>query len=233
MRTRSVPRFLLAAPLAALALACADATPTAPAAAPVRLDPALRRVLVDTARASAATVRPATLPPVAARAGQSAASALAAAPAIVTISPPVDLGTLGGCCSTAWDVNDAGQVVGESYTVGEIVVHGFLWTPEGGMRDLSTLGPLGDGDAIAFAINDSGQVAGFAGFPFLWTPGRGVHDLGTIGGGGGAAFGLSNAGHVVGGTYTAAGDVHAFLWTPARGMKDLGTPPDGSFSEAF
>jgi len=58
-----------------------------------------------------------------------------------------DLGTLGGDSSSAWGINDAGQVVGESFTAagpgpsGILSPHAFITGPGGlGMRDLGTLG---------------------------------------------------------------------------------------------
>jgi probable HAF family extracellular repeat protein len=48
-----------------------------------------------------------------------------------------DLGTLGGCCSSAAAVS-GGNVVGESLTSAGST-HAFLWTAAGGMQDLGTL----------------------------------------------------------------------------------------------
>ena len=51
-----------------------------------------------------------------------------------------DLGTLGGDYSDAYGINDAGQVVGWSYTA-EGFGHAFITAADGmGMRDLGTLG---------------------------------------------------------------------------------------------
>ncbi len=68
-----------------------------------------------------------------------------------------DLGTLGGSSSRAFGINAAGQVVGESETVGG-AMHAFITGPDGmSMRDLGTLGGI---SSRARAINDTGQVTG-------------------------------------------------------------------------
>jgi probable HAF family extracellular repeat protein len=51
-----------------------------------------------------------------------------------------DLGALGGGCSEAHDINEAGQVVGESHRA-DGLPHAFITGPDGmGMRDLGMLG---------------------------------------------------------------------------------------------
>src|SRR3954468_20479642 len=68
----------------------------------------------------------------------------------------IDLGALpGGVDSTAFGINDAHQVVGQSDTTGSFS-HAFLYSG-GTMSDLGTLG----GDySTAKGINKTGQIAG-------------------------------------------------------------------------
>ena len=139
----------------------------------------------------------------------------------------LDLGTLGGRDSQATDVNDDGQVVGWTYTVGSVVScppgpcirHAFLWTATGGMVSLGTLG----GNSEATAVNAHGSVVGPSdvtpGFHgFLWTPDDGMTDLGTLGGSVSAALDLNDGGQVVGWSEPVAPGVErGFVWTAAEG----------------
>jgi probable HAF family extracellular repeat protein len=123
-----------------------------------------------------------------------------------------DLGTLGGDYSFAYGINDAGQVVGWSVTLGSH--HGFITGPNGvGMTDLGTLGGV-RGASQAYDINNAGQVVGgslisdglhgFTGLHgFITGPdGVGMTDLNSlaslpIGYVIGNAIGINNAGQVL------------------------------------
>src|SRR5262249_32431154 len=67
----------------------------------------------------------------------------------------IDLGTLGGGYSQAYDINASAQVVGSAELAGGRQ-HAFLWQ-RGVMTDLST---LGGNYSTARGINDAGQVVG-------------------------------------------------------------------------
>jgi probable HAF family extracellular repeat protein len=91
--------------------------------------------------------------------GQSGTCASAANHAVLwkNASSPINLGTLGGTVNVALDVNDLGQVIGNSNLSGDTVTHAFLWQ-KGTLKDLGTL--PGDESSFAGGINDEGQIVG-------------------------------------------------------------------------
>ena len=161
-----------------------------------------------------------------------------------------DLGVLSGDPqgnSMARDINDQGQVVGQTDIDPRPLFtwHAFLWTAESGMVDLGTLG----GDySEARAINELGQIVGRSAtvdgeeHAFLITPidmdGEGslewywdadddgandlMMDLDPLDGWSWAKD-INELGQIVGGRTSEDGNIHAFLWTREEGMQDLGT----------
>jgi probable HAF family extracellular repeat protein len=149
-----------------------------------------------------------------------------------------DLGTLpGGTESHAYWISANGLIVGDSHN-GEVDPisgfpenHGVLWR-DGMIVDLGTL-PEGGYDSLATAVNNRGQVVGFAtntvpdpfsfiGFPlqtraFLWEDGA-MRDLGTLGGPDAIAAAINDRGEIAGVSYLpidpAVGVpvVHPFFW---------------------
>lgn len=155
----------------------------------------------------------------------------------------VDLGTLGPASdpfgfSTATDINDLGQVVGQSRNAAGRP-RAFLWSLGSGMVDLGDL-PGGDDWSIGHAVNASGQVAGTGLFgtgldsrhAFRWTSGGGLADLGARPNNNfySEGLGINAAGTVVGwtGTYTST---TAYTRT-ATGAMTLLSKPSGSSTQA-
>ena len=159
----------------------------------------------------------------------------------------IDLGALDGSdYSWASDINNAGQVVGESFTA-DGFIRGFLWDAESGMADLGT--PSGFFTSSANAINELGQaVVGAAYYAdsvwhygaFLWDAANGMVALGAGPGyTDSPATDIDDAGQVVGYQWGAPyGNSAAFLWTPdspngqAGSFNDLGVFPGGIDSRA-
>jgi probable HAF family extracellular repeat protein len=162
----------------------------------------------------------------------------------------LDLGTLGGLNSWMnWgEINDFGQVVGFSETNvpdpnGEdicgfgthLTCRPFLWR----FFHLSALPTLGGNNGQASAINDRGQIAGFAEnttvdsgcppnriqLPVLWEKGK-AQPLPTVGSDpDGVAFWINDRGQAVGYSGTCTAALHAVSWEngTAFPLPDLGT----------
>jgi probable HAF family extracellular repeat protein len=137
-----------------------------------------------------------------------------------------DLGGLGGTCTLAADLNNRGQVVGQSNLAGDQVAHAFIWDRATGLTDLGT---LGGSYSQAFAINQSGEAVGGANLPgdlqfdaVLWRKNGGkwqTTDLGILDGGtfSFAVF-INASGQVVGDW-----DFGGFLWEDGGPIVDLNT----------
>lgn len=97
----------------------------------------------------------------------------------------VDIGAPGSATSSAFDVNNRGQVAGFSQVAGGFDQRAFLWTRDDGMIDLNTrLGnaPPGLLLAVAQRINDKGAILAHdtAGALYLLVPGAGAHEAPAI-----------------------------------------------------
>jgi probable HAF family extracellular repeat protein len=140
---------------------------------------------------------------------------------------PTSLGTLGGGdYSSAFAINDAGDVVGAANTAESIVP--FVSTPTGGVRQIPLL--PGDNCGQAFGINRNGHVVGYSSGPkgrraFLWARNAGVRNLGVLPGGEySSACDVNDSDEVAGTSGSATGD-RAVLWTKTGDICDLGTLP--------
>ena len=144
-----------------------------------------------------------------------------------TTGTMTDLGNFGGTetysSAEAQGINNTGQVVGHS-TGPDGQRRAFLWTPTepgGTTGAMIDIGALEDGPtALAFAINDVGQVAGLSFTPgfallhaFLWQNGT-MTDLGALPDWTASrALGINNKGEVVGSSSPQRDtDTHATLW---------------------
>lgn len=101
------------------------------------------------------------------------------------------------------------------------------------------LGTLGGPYSAAYAVNSSGQVAGYSnlrdsdspsdGHAFRWQNGR-MFDLGTLGGQNSKAVAINERGQVAGDSDVKSGGSHAFFWADGR-MTDIGVL-GGTWSQA-
>jgi probable HAF family extracellular repeat protein len=74
-----------------------------------------------------------------------------------------NLGSFGGTCTFATDLNDRGEVVGIfTLGVGDTIQHAFLWK-NGSLTNLPNT--IGGKNAAAIALNNSGDVVGWASAP--------------------------------------------------------------------
>ena len=151
------------------------------------------------------------------------------------------LGSLGGTSGYPTDMNDKGQIVGQSDLKGDQSFHAFIWKASAGTRGLPTLG--GDSASVA-EVNENGVVAGWAndtqacpgctlpypGLPtsqafhaVMWRGGK-VTDLGALPGDlTSFATGINLRGQIIGVSRVSSGPPsHPFLWQEGR-MTNLNT----------
>ena len=139
-----------------------------------------------------------------------------------------DLGSLGGTCTLADDLNDHGQIVGGSSLTGDPVFHPFVWEAATGVTDL--LGASNGNWGNAFSISSSGVVVGVTSdsvtyYASLWRKSGGhwhKTSLSTITDRAYASS-INSSEQVVGQDFG-----HAFLWEDGGPLVDLNTlvPPN-------
>jgi probable HAF family extracellular repeat protein len=132
-----------------------------------------------------------------------------------------------GSQSGSASLNDRGEVAGSVVPNGLRTGVAFVWSPEGG---LTQLGTLGGPSSSPRGINASGHVAGVsqistgASRAFFWSDDTGMLDLGTLGGDSSRADAINVLGHVAGmSTIAGSNTTHAFIWTETEGLIDIGT----------
>jgi len=131
--------------------------------------------------------------------------------------------------SAAYGINDGGTVVGDGQLANG-TFRGMVWSPDGSVIQLGT---LGGNSSQANAIDNSGEVVGFAsvasGYQHAFSMLDGLMiDLGTLGGGSSYAYGINDSGDIVGYSYLADGGQSAFLYEHGT-MVDLNSLlPDNS-----
>ena len=150
-------------------------------------------------------------------------------PDVPALPARTDLGTLGGESSYAYDVNDAGVVVGAAQTA-DGGFRGFRWTPGG---ELQALAPLaGDRESRAVAVASDNIVLGLsiaedgASRPVLWAADGTVEALAlpSVGGAQLTPNDRNAQGTVVGDAlFAESADAlaHAWVWSAASGLTDL------------
>lgn len=162
----------------------------------------------------------------------------------------IDLGTLGGSSSYPLDINDDGQVVGNSQPSRKGMGHSFLWDEVNGMVNLTDLlgeTPEWDDIKIAIAINNNGQIVGRLPYEmtnpreiirrfFLWDSESGFVELTAFANApllinGDSIRAINDNMQIVGTILTPSlsnannftRSCHALLWDSVNGAIDLGT----------
>ncbi|HYC99637.1 MAG TPA: GC-type dockerin domain-anchored protein, partial [Phycisphaerales bacterium] len=127
----------------------------------------------------------------------------------------VRLPELGGFGSAARAINSSGLIVGTVDLPNQLGVP-CIWPETGGVQPLDQqVSSFGE----ALAVNDLGQVAGYAytdtgTVAFVWSAATGAIDIGNLGNHHAIARGINNRGQVVGQAYIpgTSATQHGFVW---------------------
>jgi probable HAF family extracellular repeat protein len=126
-----------------------------------------------------------------------------------------DLGTLGGACSIAYDINDQGQVVGMANSLPYNNMNSFLY---------DGISMKGIGASTARGINNAGQIVvdgNERGHACIYTGGV-MQDIGTLPDGyDSQANCINNNGQIVGHAFNSSWVMRAFLYADGT-MRDIG-----------
>jgi probable HAF family extracellular repeat protein len=157
-----------------------------------------------------------------------------------------DLGNLGGTTgqaggNIALDINNQGQVVGNSDLSGDTTFHAFLWTRRTGMQDMGTLS--GDVASLSISINDAGLIVGasldasFNPRAFLWEKGV-MTDLNTLIAGNSPLYlltgcSINSRGEITGLGLTSTGETHTYLASPTHGVTPSESSSQGVITRGF
>ena len=147
-------------------------------------------------------------------------------------------GTNAGSASEAHAINQNGWVVGTWWDGAS--AHGSQYAfrfANGSSTNLGTIKSGGYDSAVAYAVNNAGQIVGqgtttgaYVYHAFLYTNGA-MTDLDTTGQSWSSANAINQQGQVAGEFTTSLGLIHAFMYTNGT-MQDLGTLPGGTYSSA-
>lgn len=151
----------------------------------------------------------------------------------------------GDSSGAAVAINDQGQIVGISGACDQAVgrytaAHAVLWNKNGSVVDIGQDALPAPFWNTPVAINNNGDVVGFAGdvsdptgnltHAFLWTKDGGVQFLNNAPDDNSTPTGINDARQVVGYFVAADGSLHGFVWDTQQGLKDLNDPGETDYS---